>query len=158
MLQDFIKILQLATDGRGEKSYNSRLYQMSLILMDVIAAQRMRNKRRKTESNLEPPTVQSDHNSQDQSVSDMLSPPASSCSYMGSEVRKGKDDHGFESATFQDSEELFAFLSPIGSRNCELTGISDEYAQNIGSYAQGQSENLSSLFYGSELLNDLGGE
>lgn len=152
MLQDFIEMLQIVTDCRGEKSYNKRLYQMTLIAIDVIKTKKNQHKRRKL--NFEGPAngqmLQSDHASLYTSLSDLLSPPASSSGDMSADVREA-EDQGFD--MFQDPDN---FMRAINSANGEFNRSSDEILPHMGSYAKAVPENLNSLAYNLEFLKDFG--
>ncbi len=56
LLQSYIDMLQIITDFGEANSYNGRLYEISLTLMDVIAATKTHGKRCKTPANPEGPT------------------------------------------------------------------------------------------------------
>jgi len=146
MLQEFVEMLQTITDCRGEMSYNRRLYQLLLIVTDVINARETQHKRQKSNSE-EPTNVYS--------ISELLSPPASSYNYMNSDVRE-TDDSGFDSAAFQDPDDSFAFMSPINSTTGELARSPDEFLPHLGSYAKTApgNENFNSLAM--EFLREFG--
>ena len=152
MLQDFVEMLQIITNCRGEKSYNSRLYQMILIAMDVMNTKKTQHKRRK--SNYGRPAnaqlSQSDQASLYSSLSDLLSPPTSSSGGMNANVREA-EDQGFD--MFQDPGNL---MRAINSANAESNRSSDEFLPHMGSYAKEVPENLNSLAYNLERLQDFG--
>ncbi|RHZ55810.1 transcription factor sphG [Aspergillus thermomutatus] len=137
MLQEFVEMLQTITDSRAEASYNRRLYQLSLIVTDVIKARKTQHKRQKPAS--EGPTNA-------YLMSELLSPPTSGYSYMDSEVPETYDSR-FDSTVFQDPDSAFASISPITSTTGELARGPDEFLPHLRSYGKTApgSENFNSL-------------
>jgi hypothetical protein len=125
MLQEFIEMLETITDSRGESPFNRRLYQLSLIVTDVINTRKSQHKRQKPNS--EGPTNA-------YSISELLSPPSGSYNYTNSDVRE-TDDSDFDSAVFQVPDNSFAFMSPINSTTGEVARSPDEFLPHLGSYA-----------------------
>ncbi|KAE8404069.1 putative fungal-specific transcription factor [Aspergillus pseudonomiae] len=126
MLQEFVEMLQTITDFRAEASYNRRLYQLSLIVTDVIKARQAQNKRQKSTS--EGPTNA-------YLMSELLSPPTSGYNYVNSEIQETYDSR-FHGAVFQDPDSSFASMSPINSTSGELAQGSDEFLPQLRSYAK----------------------
>ena len=137
MLQEFVEMLQTITDCRAEASYNRRLYQLSLIVSDVIKARKTQHKRQKPTS--EGPT-------NPYLMSELLSPPTSGYSCMTSEVQETYDSR-FDSAVFQDPDGSFASMDPIPSASGELARGSDSFLPQLRSYAKTApgNENFNSL-------------
>jgi hypothetical protein len=138
MLQEFVEMLQTITDCRAEASYNRRLYQLSLIVTDVIKARKTQHKRQKPTS--EGPT-------NPYLMSELLSPPTSGYSCMTSEVQDTYDSR-FDGAVFQDPDgSSFASMDPIPSTSGELARGSDSFLPQLRSYAKTApgNENFNSL-------------
>ncbi|KAL8824485.1 MAG: hypothetical protein Q9191_005029 [Dirinaria sp. TL-2023a] len=145
MLQDFIEMLQVVTDYRGERSYNKRLHQMALIGMDVIKAQRNQHKRHR--SNFEGPAneqlSQADTTPLPSSISDLLSSPDSSWRYTNNADDREADNPSFN--ILQDPEN---FMRAISSANDGWYRGSDEFlAPHMGSCAKAVPHNPNSLAY-----------
>jgi hypothetical protein len=117
MLQEFVEMLQTITDCRAEASYNRRLYQLSLIVTDVIKARKTQYKRQKPTS--EGPT-------NPYLMSELLSPPTSGYNCMNSEVQETYDSR-FDGVVFQDPDCTFASMDPITSTSGELARGSDSF-------------------------------
>lgn len=126
MLQEFVEMLQTITDSRAETSYNRRLYQLSLIVTDVIKARDTQHKRQK-------PTSQGSTNAY--LMSELLSPQTSGYNYMNSEVPETFDSR-FHGAVFPDPDSSFASMSPITSASGELARGPEELLPQLRSYAQ----------------------
>ncbi|GFG11600.1 hypothetical protein IFM5058_05520 [Aspergillus udagawae] len=137
MLQEFVEMLQTITDCRAEASYNRRLYQLSLIVTDVVKARKSQHKRQKPTS--EGPT-------DPYLMSELLSPPTSGYGYMNSEVQETYDSR-FDGAVFQDPDGSFAPMGPITSTSGELSRGSDEFLAQLRSYGKSApgNENFNSL-------------
>jgi hypothetical protein len=137
MLQEFVEMLQTITDCRAEASYNRRLYQLSLIVTDVVKARKSQHKRQKPTS--EGPT-------DPYLMSELLSPPTSGYGYMNSEVQETYDSR-FDGAVFQDPDGSFAPMGPITSTSGELSRGSDEFLAQLRSYGKTApgNENFNSL-------------
>ncbi|KAH1341134.1 hypothetical protein KXW98_008551 [Aspergillus fumigatus] len=126
MLQEFVEMLQTITDCRAEASYNRRLYQLSLIVTDVVKARRTQHKRPKPTS--EGPT-------DPYLMSELLSPATTGYSYMNSEVQETYDSR-FDGGVFQDPDGSFAPMSSITSTSGELARGSDEFLSQLRSYGK----------------------
>ncbi|GFF34800.1 hypothetical protein IFM58399_03997 [Aspergillus lentulus] len=137
MLQEFVEMLQTITDCRAEASYNRRLYQLSLIVTDVIKARKTQHKRQKPTS--EGPT-------NPYLMPELLSPPTSGYGCMTSDVQETYDSR-FDSAVFQDPDGSFASMDPIPSASGELARGSDSFLPQLRSYAKTApgNENFNSL-------------
>lgn len=131
MLQEFVEMLQTITDCRAEASYNRRLYQLSLIVTDVVKARRTQHKRPKPTS--EGPT-------DPYLMSELLSPATTGYSYMNSEVQ-GTYDSRFDGGVFQDPDGSFAPMSSITSTSGELARGSDEFLSQLRSYGKSAPRN-----------------
>ncbi|GAB1203838.1 hypothetical protein APSETT445_002478 [Aspergillus pseudonomiae] len=128
MLQEFVEMLQTITDCRAEASYNRRLYQLSLIVTDVIKARQAQNKRQKSTS--EGPTNA-------YLMSELLSPPTSGYNYVNSEIQETYDSR-FHGAVFQDPDSSFASMSPINSTSGELAHGNESF-NSLAMEALGES-------------------
>ncbi|KAK2743553.1 hypothetical protein FQN57_004851 [Myotisia sp. PD_48] len=156
LLQDFIEMLRVVTDSREGKSYNRRLYQMSLIIIDLSAATKVQHKRRKTESDIEQLRtvvsqlpVESCNRTSPVDNTQMIEISSPSDSY--NRVRLGvlePENQGFDSTAFLDFEvDSFALMAPLESNTCELAvpTSADELVSNMGSYTAGLFGDLSSI-------------
>ncbi|GIK04030.1 hypothetical protein Aspvir_008105 [Aspergillus viridinutans] len=137
LLQEFVEMLQTITDCRAEASYNRRLYQLSLIVTDVIEARKTQHKRQKPTS--EGPT-------NPYLMSELPSPPTSGYNYMDSEAHETYDSP-FDGVVFQDPDGSFASMGPITSTSGELARGSDEFLPQLRSFAKTApgNENFNSL-------------
>ena len=160
LLQGFSEMLHTITDSQEEKSYNRRLYQLSLVVIDVMTAKESQSKRRKTGSNLEQPTAvplpQPDRTSLRIARSDTFPPSSGNYSHMTPDVHTTPDvgefkDQSFDYAAFPDSDDSFNLMSPIVPMNGESGQSSaDELNSNLGSYAKMLFGNLDSLAFSLE--------
>jgi hypothetical protein len=132
MLQEYIDMLEAITDSRADRSYNRRLYQLSVIVKDVANARKTQHKRQK-------PSPES--TTKTYSITDLLSPLGSHYGYMGPEIQE-IGNSGFESSVFQDMDTSFAFLTPLNSTNGQeplateepATGP-DEFMPHLGPFS-----------------------
>ena len=148
LFQSYIDMLQVITDFREENSYNGRLYEISLTLMDVIAATKTQGKRSKTPAH---PEGSKDHTkcnrgTPSQSPSSDTTSASNSCisarfqenhesvqSFMlpdfeGSLVLNtpaNPENHGSKESS---AEELAAIIS-----GKDWTGVEQDWFQGLGS-------------------------
>ncbi|KAJ6099640.1 hypothetical protein N7467_001175 [Penicillium canescens] len=125
MLQEYVDMLETITDSRADKSYNRRLYQLSVIVKDVTSARKTQHKRQK-------PSPESTTNTY--SITDLLSPLGSRYSYMGSELQE-IGNSGFDSSVFQDLDTSFTFLSPLNSTTEQPAPGPDGFMLHLGSFS-----------------------
>ena len=168
LLQDFSGMLNIITDSQEEKSYNRRLYQLSLVVIDVMSAKESQYKRRKKGSNLEQQTAvllpQPDHTSLRIARSDTFPPSNSNYSHITPDLHTTPDvreakDQSLDYAAFPDSDDSFNLVDPIVPMNSESGQSSaDELNSNLGSYANMLLGNIESLSYGLESSREDFGE
>jgi len=138
-------MLHIITDSREEKSYNRRLYQLSLIVMDVATAEEPQYKRRKVEpkSNPERPTTAPLPPSDRDSLHiDAFPPSNGNYNHTTPDVLE-VEVQGFD--LFPDLDDSFSLADPIATMNgASRQSSADELVPNMGSYAQGLFEHFDS--------------
>ena len=162
LLQEFSGMLHVITSSRDEKSYNRRLYQLTLVTIDVMTAKESQYKRRRVGLNLERPTAirlpSSDRTALRITTSDAF--PSSNSNHSHSTPAALEDkDQNFDYAGFLDSDDPFSFVKSIVPMNSGSGQSSaHETNPNMGSYAKALFEDFDSLGYSLESSTEDFGE
>lgn len=141
MLREFIEIMQVITDHQDEASYNVRLCELLLIVMDVITARSSgsRHKRSKSTSTPHTSSTVSDHASLYGLVPGNLSPISSNYVDFPLDI----NTNGYEG--MHDS------MRGISGADRDLVGSSNAF---LGDFAKNTPESLKGLIFGVDFLTE----
>lgn len=160
LLQEFIDMLNTITDCREGKSYSRRLYQLSVVVMDLAIAAESHHKRRRIASDLERPTASplsgSSHTILHRARSHTIPPLNSNNSHTTSEMAD-IEDRSFDGAGFPEPDDLFALVDTTTHMDAWGQDSDNELVSNTGSCSKGLFENFDPLAFGLESLGDVSG-
>ena len=160
LLQDFIEMLNTITCCRKEKSYNRRLYHLSVVVMDLAFAAESHHKRRRVASDLDRPITSPladpgqvlQHRARSHTVSTLNS----SNSHTASGIAEF-EDRSFDCARLSESDDSFALVDTMAHMDAWAQEPVDELGLKIGSGLKGVFENFDHLDYSLESLGDVSG-
>ena len=155
LLQEFIEMLKTIASCRKEKSFNRRLYQLSVIIMDLAIAVESHHKRRRVASDLEPSTASpvasplsgSSHNLPDRARSHTILPLNSNNSHTTSEIANFEDGR-FDCVGSLEPDDSLALVDMTAHMDTWGQDSVDELVSRTGSRSKRLFEDFDPLAYG----------
>lgn len=145
LLQSFVDMLQTISDCRAEASYNRRLYQLSIVVIDMVNARKSQHKRHKSDSS-GPKNIHL--------VSELQPFPTNGFMYLNPQVAE-LDNSALDTAIFEDQDHVSTSKSPVTPQPDYVSRDAEDYLPQLWNYATTSSgiDNSHSL-----AMDALGGE